>query len=284
MSAKLLSNSIYEKERAGISNKNSIDISVFDDFVMVNRVLPSNAEMIESKSVKIDRDVFIQIEPDGAETVCLHCIWLFRTPTSFHHLHEREAQELKKVIEKMSTAKKNLWMQEIDLKGVLVGSQVWSDKNIDIDMGMQSVFPKYGDLSIRNYGRLYTYEGAEQAADFLSGWRLPTKADFEELIHYLDFDPWNELTKNLDFMLAGFHSKKIDSKRLSKYLEANPTLKIKQGGFYWTSDNAAKEIEGKTTFSRTFMHLNRFSKVPVFDETSASNENLFSLRLIRTSL
>lgn len=279
---KALQKELLTKESKGRTSLKSFSIDVFDDFVTVNRAHRTNTDMVESKSIRVDRDVIVDIEKVGSNLAHVTCSWLWRDSTHFDSLTLSQATKLKLVIEQIANGKRNLIMQEKQIKGILIGNQIWSYSNLELDLGLQSMYPKHGEVDIRNIGRLYTYHGAQQIEETYKNWRIPSVEDYRELFSFFNDERlWFELTENLNFELAGFHSKKIDPKQYQKFMELNPALKINNGGFYWTSESFKKQLEGKNSLVRRYMYLNRYSKTPQFDETINNTESMFSLRLIK---
>lgn len=76
----------------------------------------------------------------------------------------------------------------IKLESIKIGSQIWTTRNIDIDIP-GSFAPGGDDSNIVKYGRLYTWESAMKIPEIVGdGWRLPTNADWDKLIKYAGKD------------------------------------------------------------------------------------------------
>lgn len=76
---------------------------------------------------------------------------------------------------------------------IQIGNQIWSGKNLDLS---PTISPNYQHLTMEvTYAgtstpvveHYYTYQGAVNALNDngVTGWRIPTKADFETLLSYL---------------------------------------------------------------------------------------------------
>jgi uncharacterized protein (TIGR02145 family) len=66
---------------------------------------------------------------------------------------------------------------------VRIGSQVWMAENLNYDSGKGSYCYDNNSSNCSRYGRLYTENTANNVAP--SGWHLPSKREFEQLINYL---------------------------------------------------------------------------------------------------
>lgn len=66
-------------------------------------------------------------------------------------------------------------------KMVEIGSQVWMAENLNYDAGSGCWCYDDNSSNCSKYGRLYTWEKAKNVCP--SGWRLPTKAEFEILLN-----------------------------------------------------------------------------------------------------
>lgn len=62
---------------------------------------------------------------------------------------------------------------------VVIGEMVWTKQNMNIDIGAQSSCYNNLDSNCVDFGRLYTWAGAQQACPV--GWRLPTDSNFTAL-------------------------------------------------------------------------------------------------------
>jgi len=102
-----------------------------------------------------------------------------------------------------------------------IGEQVWIAENLNIEMG-KSVCPidecPEGDcndernkkINCKIYGRLYDWETAMKACP--SGWHLPSNAEWDKLLRYVDGTSGTESP--------------YESKTAGKYLDANHTNKF----------------------------------------------------------
>lgn len=69
---------------------------------------------------------------------------------------------------------------------VTVGTQTWMAKNLDIHEGFSGVY----SANVGNFGTQYYYTPwvAEQISNTIEGWHLPTEADCQTLINFLNGD------------------------------------------------------------------------------------------------
>ncbi len=103
---------------------------------------------------------------------------------------------------------------ERNYRTVSVSGKHWLAENSDFFTDFSYCYENDFKMC-ETYGRLYTWESAQKACPV--GWRIPKKAEFEELIQYGDFE-------KLDVMNAGF-----------RYYEDNYVDKEKAARF-WTAD------------------------------------------------
>ena len=67
-------------------------------------------------------------------------------------------------------------------KAVRIGNQIWMAENLDYET-QGSYCYEDNELNCQKYGRLYKWSAARTACP--SGWRLPSKADFETLLNFV---------------------------------------------------------------------------------------------------
>ncbi len=267
----------------GQQKKEDFEIEVNDDFVTVSRKRLDHSNMLQSKSFKVEQDVLVIIQSSRNNLYSVELDWLWRDSTRFDNLTLKQAEELKQLVEQLAQSKRELESQGHSLKGIKVGSQIWSEKNVDIDIGLDCCFPVYDGREIKKIGRLYTYEGAKNASEQYSNWRIPTEEDFRKLFSFFPENAWKEVTERLNFHFSGFGSKKLSQEKIDRFLEQNPVLKIPNSGFYWTNDITSFNDDTGLPKSTKYMMLNKFTSRSIFKESQCSNQNMFGLRLIRKS-
>jgi len=67
---------------------------------------------------------------------------------------------------------------------IVIGSQIWMCKNWDSNYPGSKVFND-DEANAELYGRLYSWDQIQQSDFAPEGWRVPTKADWDELIDYV---------------------------------------------------------------------------------------------------
>jgi uncharacterized protein (TIGR02145 family) len=272
---------ISSEQQEEISVKKDFEIEVRKDYVTVTTAPQSHSNMLQSKSFRVEKDVIVVISEMQDGLYAVDCNWLWRDPTNLEFLTKAQAEELKQVVEQIAQTKRSLNMQNSRLKGIRVGNQIWCDKNIDMDIGAECVLPAKNGNEIHSLGRLYSYDGVEQIEAMYKNWRVPTEEDFSELFEYLATNTWTELTKNMNFKLCGFHTKRLSSEEFDQFLEQDPSLRIYFGGFYWTSEILSKQEHSNRPKSRKYLYLNKLNAKLSFEESQCSNHNMLSLRLIK---
>lgn len=69
---------------------------------------------------------------------------------------------------------------------VIIGTQTWMVKNLDIDDGLGGIYAYNNDENnVATYGRLYTWGAAVRVAASIDGWHLPSDAEWTTLTTYL---------------------------------------------------------------------------------------------------
>lgn len=265
----------------GHQKKVDFEIEVNGDFVTVSRKRLDHSNMLQSKSFKVEQDVLVIIQNSRNNLYSVELDWLWLKPTRFDNLTLKQAEELKQLVEQLAQSKRELESQNLNLKGIKVGSQVWSESNIDIDVGLDCSFPVLEGRVLKKIGRLYTYEGAKNASEQYSNWRIPTEEDFRQLFSFFPENAWKEVTERMNFHFSGFGSKRLAQEKIDKFLEQNPALKIPNSGFYWTNEITSFNDDTGLPKSIKYLMLNKFSSRSIFKEAQCSNQNMFSLRLIR---
>ena len=271
-----------EQHKQKVQGKD-FEIEVHQDFVTVTTKPQEHSNMLQSKSFRVEKDVIVLISERNNGLSSVDCNWLWRNPTHFEYLTKEQAEELKQVVEQLAQTKRSLNMQDSTLKGIRVGNQVWCDQNLGIDIGEECALPRHNGNEIHTMGRLYSYEGVEQINTMYKNWRIPTKQDYKELFAYLSHNVWNEITKNMKFKMSGFNTKRLSVDEFEQFLEQDPSLRVLSGGFYWTSDIYSSHEDSERPKSRTYVQLNKLSGKISFEESQCSNQNMLSLRLIRSA-
>jgi uncharacterized protein (TIGR02145 family) len=72
-----------------------------------------------------------------------------------------------------------------------IGGKIWMTQNMDYEVSGSSYFPEVTSQEMKKkYGRLYTWEAANEACKLLGvGWRLPTNNDWVHLINTIGSGP-----------------------------------------------------------------------------------------------
>jgi uncharacterized protein (TIGR02145 family) len=69
---------------------------------------------------------------------------------------------------------------------VIIGTQTWKVKNLDVDDGFGGIYAYNNDENnVATYGRLYTWDAAVRVAASIDGWHLPSDAEWTTLTTYL---------------------------------------------------------------------------------------------------
>ncbi len=259
--------------------ENSFSIEVYKNFVTVDRQ-HKHTSLIESKTIKVEKDVIIYIHRSRNDAYNLECKWLWRKPTVFENLTFEQANKLKVIISRVATSLRSLAMAKSTLEGIRVGRQVWAKHDIDLDMGLECRTLQ-SDIGSREVNRTYNYRGAERIEANFPGWRIPTVQDFNDLASFFRRHLFTELTGKLNFGFHGFDSGVIPKKEIDIFLGLNPALQVENGGFYWTSDLDGFEPEKDNFGNRKYFYLNRLTRDTAIKDSANVNDNFFSLRLIR---
>jgi uncharacterized protein (TIGR02145 family) len=280
MVANVLTDFFIDDFVKGDFNQNAFMIEVRQNYVTVDRK-HQHTSLIESKTIKVDKDVIVYLHNKKEEVFDLECKWLWRNPTYFENLSKQQAEDLQRIIIQLSNAQRRAATLSSGLKGIRVGNQIWASQNMDVDMGMESRIPTYADKNLPELGRLYTYKAVDRIDNLYPDWRVPTIDDYKILFDFFDNQKFGELTKHMEFHLGGFYSEKIPQSEMNMFLEMNPALEPFSGGFYWTSDIRDYDYKEEWSGKRSYIYFNRFNENISIEESVNANDNMFSLRLIK---
>ena len=117
----------------------------------------------------------------------------------------------------------------------------WMTDNLNVDGGHSYCYDD-SELNCRRYGRLYTWESAQQACQSLgNGWRLPTDADWRQMAkHYGGiFDDSKDegkaaYTRLMSGGTSGFNAL-LGGGRVP---DEGKYARLEAHGFYWTSSES----------------------------------------------
>lgn len=160
------------------------------------------------------------------------------------------------------------------------------DENCSIYVTSQTIGQDYGandSLTVKNYGYLYNYKGASEAAP--DGWRLPSDDDWKSLEKALgmtaddtDGDGWRGTYQatllqqgsdgtGLRLLLGGMEDANSTS-------FASHYLYMQAYGYYWTATGA------DATSSTAYIRKIQYNSPQVWRHSS-SVKNMFSVRFVR---
>lgn len=280
MLANVLTENIAEQLVVGGADSNSFSVEVYNNYVTVDRK-HHHTSLIESKTIKVEKDVIVYLKKQAHNVYQLQCKWLWREPTIFENLSYDEGIELQQVITQIATSLRQLEMSNHSLDGIQVGKQVWARHDISLDLGLESYVSRFSSYDTDTKYRLYTYTGAQKIEANYPDWRIPTVQDFVKLSKFFGKGYIKELLGNLNFGFYGFHSKRIPHNEMTQFLNMNPALKAQNGGFYWTSDLKGFDPQNEQFGNRSYIYFNRLTQKVCRQESVNANDNFFSLRLIR---
>ncbi|GBU25813.1 hypothetical protein R83H12_02471 [Fibrobacteria bacterium R8-3-H12] len=87
---------------------------------------------------------------------------------------------------------------------VVIGAQTWFQRNLNYNTSGSKCY-NYNVANCATYGRLYNWEAAMSACP--PGWRLPSNADWNELVHYVDGSTDADTSIAYESPTAGWHLK-----------------------------------------------------------------------------
>ncbi len=173
---------------------------------------------------------------------------------------------------------------------VTIGNQIWTSVNYNGNGGTNFDNTATNDAT---YGKLYTWEEAK-AVQLPSGWRLPTKADFETLLLHLGGtkDGNNVVEGNAAVNLklksktgwlltqgnnsSGFNA--FPAGRMSSW-DSNDYLYKGEGADFWSSTPA-----GSANYYNYFSVSNWIEEGTTYDEATLDgqrNDMRFSIRFVK---
>jgi uncharacterized protein (TIGR02145 family) len=126
----------------------------------------------------------------------------------------------------------------------------WMAENLQMETEESWCYDRAG-ANCSQYGRLYTWAAADRACRQL-GWRLPTEADWRELVTRLGGDPANEraayqalFSQNFNPAIGGMRSQSGQFTYLDRY------------GYYWTATGARNNERVTLYFFPQYKRLRR---------------------------
>jgi uncharacterized protein (TIGR02145 family) len=158
---------------------------------------------------------------------------------------------------------------------VRIGCQVWMAENFNYNVSGSRCFND-DDNYCDKYGRLYTWDAAKQACP--SGWRLPSKDDWEELRNFADGNDGRRLKASSDWNGCGVGSAFScdDTYGFSAlpggYSDSESFFDIGYLGNWWSSD----EADAGNAYAR---QMSFFSDIAF--EIPSNKSLLFSVRCIQ---
>lgn len=151
---------------------------------------------------------------------------------------------------------------------VVIGDQIWMNENLNFEVENLSFCYDDNSSECDSMGRLYNWEGAQKAADQISGWRLPSKKDWIKLIEYYGGD-------SLAFERIVNNSEGFKIKPAGVRLATGKYVAKQFGGVnYWSSTSADTSIN--LAYSVAFMK--HFKKI---SPHNYPKNNACSVRLIK---
>lgn len=166
-------------------------------------------------------------------------------------------------------------------KMVKIGNQVWLAENFRFSAQNSFAYDGKND-HVDSYGRLYTWESALKCVP--TGWRLPTRRDFKELMHYcksLGKGDVGTMLKSRDLWktqgIFGPGTPGTDAVGFSAKPFGNRTSSGVFGylgsfAYFWCAD---EENESRAYYR----HLSYFTGI--FQELTCKKDCAFSVRLIK---
>lgn len=166
---------------------------------------------------------------------------------------------------------------------VTIGNQVWLAENFRFNCSNSFVYAN-SLAHVNEYGRLYTWEKALHVAP--PGWRLPTRADFNELIEYCKKlgggTPVGTMLKSCgdEWKSRGMFGEGIPGKDMVSFCAKPIGSRTSAGVFNYLGHFAyfwcADEVDQDRAYYR---HLGYFSEE--FKELTTKKDCAFSVRLIK---
>ena len=115
-------------------------------------------------------------------------------------------------------------------KTVAIGTQCWMAENLNDDghdAGASSCYNNQADSCVI-YGRLYNSDAANNIANKVSGWHLPTEDEWNTLVDHLGSNPGTKLkeggSSGFEALFGGFNAKGVGAFALAGFI-----------GYFWTS-------------------------------------------------
>ena len=132
-----------------------------------------------------------------------------------------------------------------------IGGRTWLAENLATDLAGSYSYADQPQKTL-SYGRLYTWQAAEEACRSLGEeWRLPTRADWEALTAEFGGRGTRAYAKLLEDKSVGFGA------RLGGYRAENQFVYEGLYGYYWTSDDHTKATAWFYKFGKQTARLDR---------------------------
>ena len=150
-------------------------------------------------------------------------------------------------------------------KTIEIGNQVWMAENMAYYINDKIYYPNGSVLSLKDYGLLYQHKEAVKVCP--SGWKLPSKKDFQALFDYFGGrgNPFRALSVNgSSGFSAQYAGKKSNS--MPDYYEGFGYV-----GYYWTST--------KNIYNPNYIEINKNSRQVSISYTGLAAK--YSVRCIK---
>ena len=167
----------------------------------------------------------------------------------------------------------------VDFDTVTIGGQIWMAYNMDIDDAGAGIYDPNGSSgNVASYGRLYTLAAAQRIAATISGWRVPTRTDFQTLDGYITPSSGGKMKETGTTYFQTPNTGATNSVNFNGRAAGSYNSIGFYSNFYtWNQFLTSTSAGG----SNIYMFILKYDDANLSEASTATTSNAYSVRLIK---